>query len=85
MIYDYIKQNFKCGSDFSTKNDNSELSITGFKSKDVLKWVTSKLLTFLQNNYPQDWVDTLNQFCSDTNVILTPISQGSELWNSIND
>lgn len=40
MISDYIKKVFYCESNFSERHENAELQITGFKSKEVLKWVT---------------------------------------------
>lgn len=41
-------------------------------------------MTYLQNYFPTDWIDSLDQFCTDTIIKLTEVIEGSELWEKIN-
>jgi hypothetical protein len=69
MINQYINVNFECNTKFIQEKENSfEIEITGKKKNEAKKWVSSKLLDYLQLNFPEDWNDSLNQFCSNVNL-----------------
>jgi hypothetical protein len=45
--------------------------------------VTQYLLEFLQKNFPDEWEDSLEQFCSKTFLKIHEVKQSSKLWNEI--
>jgi hypothetical protein len=45
--------------------------------------VTQYLLEFLQKNFPDEWEDSLEQFCSKTILKIHEVKQSSKLWNEI--
>jgi len=46
--------------------------------------VASDLLEFLQKDFPEEWEDSLEQFCSKTTLKTHEVAIGSKLWSEIN-
>ncbi len=64
MIKKYVLENFDVVASIINEDSTSELQIKGFRVNEVKNWVSSKLMDYLQRNFPNEWQDSLNQFCA---------------------
>jgi len=75
MIVAYVLNTFK--TQVSIIRETAEINIKDKRQLEVRKWVREELEEFLMMNYPDEWEDSLAQYCQKLNLKVSQINQGS--------
>ena len=82
MIQAYMTSKFGAKVYFKL-GDQCEISVNCKEQEDVKKWVVTELTEFLSRDFPDEWEDSLAQFCSHDIVRLTPLQQTTQLYQQV--
>lgn len=63
MISDYMKK-LGAKAQFDSNNDICELTVFCKEQAEVTKFVAQSLTEFLRMDFPDEWENSLNQFCN---------------------
>jgi len=87
MVEKYIEKNFGGNVGVSQKSENGcwSIFISGELSQAISQWVVEILNPFLQADFPQDWIDSLDQFVAGTgnSLKLMNVPKSDQIWRKV--
>ncbi len=82
MIKAFLTTRFGAKVQFEL-GDQCEMNVKCKLQLEVKKWVVNELAEFLSKDFPDEWEDSLTQFCSHITVRLTPLQQTTQLYQQV--